>query len=176
MLLLIYIKHVEATCNTTMYFRGNTSSVMIERYHVHQNEAALELYSRGRPAPTLSRWHLNSASNNIQCYDPRTRGFHSSISLTRITTHIGALVHRLETVRRGNLPPIPGVTPCLPRQVDVRFWIRASSLSEADDWVVGPGHVAVHSFLVEDLITYVTRDYQRTTCSYIMVFICGLYL
>ena len=87
MLLLIYIKHVEATCNTTMYFRGNTSSVMIERYHVHQNEAALELYSRGRLAPTLSRWHLNSASNNIQCYDPRTRGFHSSISLTRITTH-----------------------------------------------------------------------------------------
>ena len=138
MLLLIYIKHVEATCNTTMYFRGNTSSVMIERYHVHQNEAALELYSRGRLAPTLSRWHLNSASNNIQCYDPRTRGFHSSISLTRITTHIGALVHLLETVPRGSLPPIPRVTPCLSRKVDVRFWIRASCLAEADDGVVGP--------------------------------------
>ena len=138
MMLLIYIKHVEATCNTTMYFRGNTSSVMIERYHVHQNEAALELYSRGRLAPTLSRWHLNSASNNIQCYDPRTRGFHSSISLTRITTHIGALVHLLETVPRGSLPPIPRVTPCLSRKVDVRFWIRASCLAEADDGVVGP--------------------------------------
>ena len=138
MLLLIYIKHVEATCNTTMYFRGNTSSVMVERYHVHQNEAALELYSRGRLAPTLSRWHLNSASNNIQCYDPRTRGFHSSISLTRITTHIGALVHLLETVPRGSLPPIPRVTPCFSRKVDVRFWIRASCLAEADDGVVGP--------------------------------------
>ena len=154
MLLLIYIKHVEATCNTTMYFRGNTSSVMVERYHVHQNEAALELHSRGRPAPTLSRWHLNSAtfedttqlrqpvrsttSNNIQCYDPRTRGFHNSISFTRITTHIGALVHLLETVPRGSLPPIPRVTPCLSRKVDVRFWIRASCLAEADDGVVGP--------------------------------------
>ena len=138
MLLLIYIKHVEATCNTTMYFRGNTSSVMIERYFVHQNEAALELYSRGRPDPTLSRWHLNSTSNNIQCYDPRTRGFHSSISLTRITTHIGALVHLLETVPRGSLPPTPRVTPCLSRKVDVRFWIRASCLAEADDGVVGP--------------------------------------
>ena len=138
MLLLIYIKHVEATCNTTMYFRGNTSSVMIERYHVHQHEAALELYSRGRPAPTLSRWHLNSASNNIQCYDPRTRGFHSSISLTRITKHIGALVHRFPTVPRGSHPPIPRVTPCLSRKVEVRFLIRASCLAEADDGVVGP--------------------------------------
>ena len=138
MLLLTYIKHVEDTCNTTMYYRGNTSSVMIERYHVHQNEAALELYSRGRLAPTLSRWHLNSDSNNIQCYDPRTRGFHSSISLNRITTHIGALVRPFETVPRGSPPPIPRVTPCLSRKVEVRFWIRASCLAEADDGVVGP--------------------------------------